>query len=180
MLLTLTAFTTVVLSIAENIRAAVQREQLCHTPARTHALCEEGNSLSCSPGLQEGMHWPAQPLHKSQGVPHLALHVLGFTFPAVCLGWMRGARRLRFLSRICAPCLEGWQSLSFPALALMARTLQPLSPSPKLHPQAWHLLHQCGRILSFPKRPAHRSTCGISLNVSGIISWAISVCTQEQ
>lgn len=161
MLLTLTASTPVVLSTAENIGAAAQTEQVRRTPARAHVLCEEGNNLSSPPGLQEGVHCPAQPLHKSQAVPHLATgpqHVLGFPFPEVCLGWTGGARRLRFLSRIHAPCLECWQSLSFPALALMARTLQPLSPSPKLHPQAWHLLHQCGSIPSVPKRPAHRST----------------------
>lgn len=89
MLLTLTASTPVVLSTAENIGAAAQTEQARRTPARTHVLCEEGNSLSSPPGLQEGVHCPAQPLHKSQAVPHLATgpqHVLGFPIPCGLFG----------------------------------------------------------------------------------------------
>lgn len=121
MLLTLTAFTTVVLSIAETHRLQLRERRFI-----THVLCEEQNSLSSSPGLQEGIHCPAQPLHKSHGHPGCA----GIHFPCG-KSWMRGTSRLRFLGRTRAPCLECWQCLSIPALALMARTLQLC-----LHPQS--------------------------------------------
>lgn len=169
MLPTLTAFTSVVLRIAENTRAAAQGQQVYHTLA-AHTCLWGGEK----PLWATKRHPLPSPSTRARA-PHTLPGCAGIHFPCG-KSW---TRRLRFPGRTHAPCLECWQCLPIPALALMARTLQSLSASPELHPQAWQLLHQRGcRILSFPKRPAH--TRGISLSVSGIISWAISVCAQEQ
>lgn len=119
MLLTLTAFTTVVLSIAENKQAAAQGEQVYHTlPAHT---CS--GSLSSSPGLPKVI--TAQPSPSTRA--------------RVCWDSLSQREKLgrRHKEAAFPPCLECWQCLSIPALVLMARTLQPLSaPSPSLAPAA--------------------------------------------
>lgn len=181
MLLTLTASTTVVLSTAENIGAAAQTEQVRRTPARTHVLCEEGNSLSSPPGLQEGVHCPAQP---SPSTRARLSHTLPQA-PSTCWDSLS-------LWSVWAGCVSSAASTLRAWSAGNPSHSQPLPSwqghfSPCLHPQS--SIPKPGTCcISVAASRASQNvlpteappTCGISLSVSGIISWTFSVCTQEQ
>lgn len=179
MLLTLTAFTSVVLSIAENTQAAAQGERVYHTLA-AHT-CSVRSKTASPPLLgykKLSTAWPSP----STGHPTPCHDMLGFTFGGK--SWMRGKSRMLFLSCSHVPCLECWQCLSTPALFFKARTLQLYLHPQSCTPKPGTCWISVAGSWAFPKPPAHRSaappTRGISLSVSGMISWAISVCTQEQ
>lgn len=144
LLLTLTTFTTVMLSLAENMQAAVERALLYYTPGFTHARWVE-ESLFSSRRLQEGSILlpalcspdPWQELgHPTPSHRHPIRAGAGRTCPAVCFGctWPlderceEAVRKLCFLCGTHSPCLEQQQSLSFLALVHLPHGKGSFSP----------------------------------------------------